>query len=223
MNNTLTKKCPKLITSLRSLSKRLAISKIFILFFLGIILSITLITPSKASPIAGSVEGHFLVSGDRIRESENQDQLIKSEPSSSWEVRPSIDYALNDHIFVGGEIGIGWLGSTDQVEQDASRRVTVSTHARLRMDFPLSCALVLEGVLGIGLSTWGEAQGVSSSLGGGRHWGQSVRMNLGLRYLINTKVSALLGSGYVWQEVYDDQSTFSLSAIPISFGIRSAF
>jgi hypothetical protein len=91
------------------------------------------------------------------------------------------------------------------------------------MDFPLSCAWVLEGVLAAGFSTWGEAQGVSASVGGGRAWGFSYRMSLGLRYLINTKVHALFAVGYTQQELSQDEVTLNLRATPVTLGLRSAF
>jgi len=178
----------------------------------------------SAAPLAGSIESSFMLPGERTRgEEESERELIKSGLRSSWEVRPSVDYALNDHISVGGELGLGWLGVLDDAEAGAARRFTLTPHARLRMDFPLSCSLVLEGVMGVGFSTWGEAQGVTERDGGARHWGFSFRMSLGLRYLINTDVSALFGAGYLQQELYQEDHTMSLRATPVTLGLRSAF
>ena len=119
----------------------------------------------SADPLAGSVEGSALIDGDRIRDGGRAgEELITAQVRSSWTVRPSVDYALNDHILVGGELGIGWLGVSDEPESSAPRRLTLTPHARLRMDFPLSCALVVEGVLGVGFSVWGEGQGVKALL-----------------------------------------------------------
>lgn len=219
MHNTLAKKCLKIITK----RWRVGVWRV-----MGLTLCSALLLCGaddlEASPLAGSVEGHLLVDGERVRGGGRAGaELVNAELKSSWEVRPSVDYAINDHIFVGGALGIGWLGTTDEAEAGAPRRVTLTPHARLRMDFPLSCALVIEGVLGVGFTTWGESRGVSASRGGDRHWGQSVRMSLGLRYLLNTKVSALVGVGYLWQEVYGEDTTLSLNAVPVSFGLRSAF
>jgi len=222
MHNTLAKKCLKIIAK-RWVHDAWRAWQIALSSALMLCISIGW-SHLEATPLAGSVEGHLLVDGGRVRGGGRAGaELVNAELKSSWEVRPSVDYAINDHIFVGGELGIGWLGTTDEAEAGAPRRVTLTPHARLRMDFPLSCALVIEGVLGVGVTTWGESQGARASLGGDRHWGQSVRMSLGLRYLLNTKVSALVGVGYLWQEVYGEDTTLTLNAIPVSFGLRSAF
>ena len=165
-----------------------------------------------------------MVSGERARQGDFIGENLISRPlRPSWVVRPSVDKALNDHISLGGELGVGWLGVEDGDEASAHRRLTLTPQARLRMDFPLSCAWVLEGVLAAGFSTWGEAQGVSASVGGGRAWGLSYRMSLGLRYLINTKVHALFAVGYTQQELSQGEVTLNLRATPVTLGLRSAF
>ena len=150
-------------------------------------------------------------------------ELIEATLRPSWSVRPSLDQALNDHLSLGAELGIGWLGVDDQEEASAPRRLTLTPQLRFRMDFPLSCAWVMEGLLAAGVSTWSAAQGVPNSQGGARAWGFSYRMSLGLRYLINTKVHALIALGYTQQELYSDEVTLSLSASPLTIGLRSAF
>jgi len=187
------------------------------------LLALTAPPRAHCAPLAGSVEGDLTLNGQRARSPDEGGPLRVAGLRPSWSARPTLDYQLTDLLSVGGELNIGWLGVSEGPEAGAPARLTFSPHARLRMDFPLSCAWALEGVLAAGVSAWGVAQGVEPAQGGGRQWGFGFRLQLGARYALNTQVHALLAVGYVEQSVYSDRESMTLRATPVTLGLRSAF
>ena len=178
---------------------------------------------AAAAPLAGSLEGDITLTGTRSRTPDEGGALRVTPLSPSWSARPAIDYQLTELISVGGELSIGWLRVAEGAEASAPARLTFSPSARLRMDFPLSCSWVLEGVLAAGISAWGAAEGVAREEGGARQLGFGFRLQLGARYMINTQVHALLAVSYLEQSVYSDQESMTLRAAPVTIGLRSSF
>lgn len=171
--------------------------------------------------IATGLETSLIISGEWAKIIEESGQTEERLLGLSWEVRPHIDLDLNDIISVGGEIGLLWFNTQDEVWQ--GRRLVISPAMRVRMNFPIDCRWVIEGLFAGGFNTWGLARGLAPEEGGARLWGLGMRLQLGIRYIANTKVHLLLAGSFISQQVYDEQEVYELLAFPIIFGIRGIF
>ena len=185
---------------------------------------------NEPSGIVGSVEGEIITNGEWIR-ARSDDPRRSQSLSPVWAARFAIDYPLNHYIWVGGELGLTWLSEPVQIEWQndiaraelsGGRRLAAAPSARLRLDFPLACRWSLEGLFTGGVTRWGENRDSDSGAEDDVRWGVAWRVGLGLRYAINTQVQGVLNVAYSEQSVWSDDE-ITLSAYPVSFGLRGGF
>jgi hypothetical protein len=192
------------------------------IFYIFLLTSLVHLPALSASPFAGSIESDLSVTGEVVDIDDETGRVDASVLEPSWSVRPTIDYRLNESLFLGVEVGMSWF-SAGEVTGEGTR-LSIAPHLRGRMDFPIDCRWTIEGLLSFGFVTWGSARGVKEDRGGGRRWGGGMRIQLGLRYAINTKVHALLAGSYVSQETYyGENGTLEYQSFPIVIGIRGGF
>ena len=118
-------------------------------FVLGCLLSSIIFSFAHAKNLSGSIEAEVGVAGEYGQEIKSGAFTSYSfEPS--WTIRPALDWGLNDFISIGGELGLSWLSVEKNLFND-QRRQKITPMLRLRMDFPINCRLVLEGVFAGGL------------------------------------------------------------------------
>ena len=201
------------------LGKETGFKSILFIFLLSALVSLPAVS---ASPLAGSIESDLSVTGEVVDVDDETGRVDASILDPSWSVRPTIDYRLNESLFLGVEVGMSWF-SAGEVTGEGTR-LSVAPHLRGRMDFPIDCRWTIEGLLSFGFVTWGSARGVKEERGGGRRWGGGMRIQIGLRYAINTKVHVLLAGSYVSQETYyGENGTLEYQSFPIVLGIRGGF
>lgn len=194
-------------------------------FFLGLIFFLFLSFPlhsfADESRWSGSIEGELILGGSYDQSASNQ-SFKSYDLQTSWTVRPSVDWGLNEFIWIGGELGLGWMNVGEDLFNDQIRQ-KVSPMIRLRMDFPINCRLILEGLFAGGIGILSELRDVSALSGGDRLWGGGFRMHLGLRYLVNTQMHLFLGGGYEQMSFSGDEVEVDLVSLPIVFGVRGQF
>lgn len=182
--------------------------------------------------LIGSVTGDVKTGGQWVRdEGSDAPQSIQT-LELIWGVTPSIDYALNHFIWVGGELGVSWLneptrllpsGASSMRAYEGGQRLIFTPALRGRLDFPLDCRWIIEGGVNVGIAIWGATRGVSSEVYDERRWGISWQTQMGLRYVMNTQVHLLISGGYGEQQVYTDRGAISVSTFPINLGLRGGF
>ena len=176
---------------------------------------------AQAKNLSGSIEAEVGVAGEYGQEVKSG-AFTSYAMDPSWTIRPTLDWGLNDFISIGGELGLSWLNVEKNLFND-QRRQKITPMLRLRMDFPINCRLVLEGVFAGGLGILSELRGVSTAQGGDRLWGGGFRMHFGLRYLVNTQVHLLLGAGYEQMGFSGDETEVDFISVPVVFGVRGQF
>ena len=187
---------------------------------------------SEMSKLTGSMVLDVMTGGQWLRD-EGSDLPRQTQPLGLiWGVRPGVDYALNHFIWVGGELGVSWLNeparrvitSTSQVSSYAGgQRVIFTPALRGRLDFPIDCRWVFEGTFNVGLTMWGVTRNASPEAYDESRWGLSWQVLSGVRYIINTQVHVVVGGGYAEQQVYTDEGSISVSAFPLTLGLRGGF
>lgn len=204
---------------------------LLLLAFLIPIFSIDLAHAKDKQIIVGSVEAELLMNGSWLRQQEQSPRRAQT-LSPLWSTRPALDLALNHYIWVGAELGITWLTEPNyQVWQDESiinsykggRRMLWSPSLRTRIDFPLDCRWIIEGLFSAGLSRWGLNEGSQVPAEDAARWGIAWRMNLGVRYALNTQVHLLFSGGYSEQMAFGEQDDISFKAYPLSIALRGGF
>ena len=181
--------------------------------------------------IVGSVEGELLLNGSWLRQQEQAPRRTQS-LSPIWSTRPALDLALNHYIWLGAELGITWLSEPNyQVWQGedvvnsykGGRRMIWSPSLRTRIDFPLDCRWVIEGLFSAGFSRWSLNEGSQIPAEDSARWGLAWRMNLGIRYALNTQVHLLFSGGYSENIAFGERDEISFKAYPLSVGLRGGF
>lgn len=182
--------------------------------------------------LIGSVTGDIKTGGQWLRDEGSGTPRSVQNLDMIWGVTPSLDYALNHFIWIGGEIAISWLrepnrqmtlGTTNTSTYTGGQRMIFTPALRGRIDFPIDCRWIIEGNFSLGMTLWGATRNASDEAYDERRWGFSWQSQLGLRYVLNTQVHAFLGGGYAEQLVYLDSGSISVSAFPISLGLRGGF
>ena len=180
----------------------------------------------------GSMAVDAKVGGQWLRDDGDDTPRQSQSLGVIWGVKPSIDYALNHFIWIGGELGISWLNeparrivtsSSRQQSYAGGQRVTFTPALRGRIDFPIDCRWIFEGLFNVGFTTWGVTRDASPEAYDERRWGFAWQMQFGVRYVINTQVHLVLGGGYAEQQVYTDEGSINLSTFPITIGLRGGF
>lgn len=200
-----------------SVSMKLPIFSAFLLFF---VLSTTQVQ-SAPPQMAGGVESEFglnpLLLVDGVGKTKEYELSMPT-----LALRPVVEWALNQIFFIGAEWGFMWQ-DIDQINQKSpdEKRIVMLPHARARLDFPLSCRLVLEAVFAFGPNFWTKWRGVDANVGS-RMMGLGYRFSAGLRFLVNTKVDLLFGIGYQQEYGYGD-TDLQLTQVPIQIGMRTHF
>ena len=190
-------------------------------FILGCLTSLFFFSFVHAKNLSGSVEAEISMTGEYGQESKSG-TFTSYTLEPSWSVRPTLDWGLNDFVSIGGELGLSWM-SVDKNLFNDQRRQKITPMLRLRMDFPINCRLILEGVFAGGFGVLSELRGVSVAQGGDRLWGGGFRMHFGLRYLVNTQVHLLLGAGYEQIGFSGEEVEVDLISVPVVFGVRGQF
>ena len=98
-----------------------------------------------------------------------------------------------------------------------------SPSLRTRIDFPIDCRWIIEGLFSAGLSRWSLNEGSQIPAEDPARWGFTWRMNLGIRYALNTQVQVLLSGGYSENIAFGEQDDITYKAYPLSVGLRGGF
>ena len=185
-----------------------------------------------ASKLTGSMVIDTKVGGQWLRD-EGEGQPRRSQALGViWGVKPSLDYAINHFIWVGGELGVSWLNepvrrinapSSQRGSYSGGQRVLFTPAVRGRLDFPIDCRWIFEGTFNAGITMWGVTRNASPEAYDERRWGFSWQLQFGVRYVINTQVHFALGGGYAEQQVYTDEGSISVSTFPLMLGLRGGF
>lgn len=186
--------------------------------------------------IVGSIHAESAVLGSWLSRDSAQATGLNStdlDPTSFWGVRAGVDFAMNQFLWVGGEVSVSWLQEKvvyftgEQAEMkrqgEAGSRIAFMPALRARMDFPLDCRWIIEGEAAVGLTFWGATRGGPSRLSDDPRWGGSWRAQLGLRYALNTQVHLSLGFGYQEQAATEDDTVRGFAALPLALGLRGGF
>lgn len=183
------------------------------------------------SRFVGSVEGELLMNGSWLRQQEQSPRRIQG-LSPIWSARPALDFALNHYLWIGGEFGVTWLSEANYLDWQGDtllnsyhggRRMLWSPNIRARIDFPLDCRWTIEGLVSTGISRWGLNEGSHILAEDEARWGVNWRMNLGLRYALNTQVHLLFSGGYSEQIAFGKSDEISIKTYPLTMGLRGGF
>jgi hypothetical protein len=184
------------------------------------------------SKLIGSVVVDAKAGGQWLRDEGDDVPRQSQSLGMIWGVKPSLDYAINHFIWVGGELGISWLhepvrriatSASQQNSYSGGQRVIFTPAIRGRLDFPIDCRWIFEGTFNAGLTMWGVTRNASPEAYDEGRWGLSWQMQFGVRYVINTQVHFVVGGGYAEQQVYTDEGSINLSSFPIVLGLRGGF
>ena len=210
----------------------ICIRRLRLLVLLSLISLYSVNTYAEANQsIVGSVEGELLLNGSWLRQQEQTPRRAQS-LSPLWSTRPALDLALNHYIWLGAELGITWLsepnyqvwqGETVINSYKGGRRMIWSPSLRTRIDFPLDCRWVIEGLFSAGFSRWSLNEGSQIAAEDSARWGLAWRMNLGIRYALNTQVHLLFSGGYSENIAFGERDEISFKAYPLSVGLRGGF
>ena len=179
----------------------------------------------------GSIEGELISNGRWLRDQADEPRKSQSLPTL-WNTRLALDIPLNQYLWLGGESTITWLSEPSMrvwsngqltAKYSGGRRIAFSPALRGRLDFPLDCRWVIEGLSAVGLTHWGKNEGSAMEAQDDARWGLTWRISLGLRYAINTQVQAVLSISYAEQIAYGDRDDLSYNGYPIAFGLRGGF
>lgn len=224
----------KKIVTRRLISMKISFILLINLVIISLFISVYTTRLAYAKPkqtIVGSIEGELLVNGSWLRQ---QDQSPRRSQTLSpiWSTRPALDLAVNHYIWMGAELGVTWLSEPNyRVWQNemiinsykGGRRMVWTPSLRTRIDFPLDCRWVIEGLFSAGLSRWSLNEGSQVPAEDSARWGFAWRMNIGIRYALNTQVHLLLSGGYSENTAFGEQDDITFKAYPLSVGLRGGF
>jgi hypothetical protein len=192
-----------------------------LLAILFVLIGTSLHSAPKDTQMAGSVELEFGLNPLLLVDQANRTKEYQlSTPTLG--IRPVVEWGFNKIFFVGAEWGMMWQDA-DSINSKSpdEKRMVMLPHARARLDFPLSCRLVLEAVFAFGPNFWTKWRGADSEIGS-RMLGIGYRFSAGLRFLVNTQVDLLFGVGYQQEYGYGDVD-LQFSQIPVQLGLRTHF
>lgn len=205
--------------------------KVILIGLASMTVDISLCSAEIEQRVVGSIESDLLLNGRWLRSQKGVPRRTQT-LSPLWSVRPALDFPLNHYLWVGGEVMVTWLSEPTRIEWSnnqpiseykGGRRLALSPSLRGRVDFPLDCRWFIESLAVIGLTRWDQNEGSHLSAADHSRWGMSWRLNIGLRYAINTQVQMFMNVGYAEQVAYGDQDDIILTGYPISLGLRGGF
>ena len=172
---------------------------------------------ANAGDFAGSVAFQMGLGGTTEVELENGDTV--DDMATSFGITPAIEKMIGRNVGVGGEWGFWWVIG-DKADDDAERRLIMSPHLRVRMSFPIMDQVTFDGLIGAGPSLW---MGNKKAGDDETRFGWSLRFAFGGGYEINDGVFAFANLGYYTSTVYPEDTTQTLSFLPLSVGLRGEF
>jgi hypothetical protein len=172
-------------------------------------------------PKSAGLETEFAITPSLlVDKSSSSKEYQLATPSLS--LRPVVEWSLSKIFYVGAEWGFLWQdASVKQLGDPSEKRLLMLPHARIRLDFPISCRLIFEAVFAMGPNFWTKWRGAEKPIGD-RMVGLGYRFSAGFRFVLNTQVDLLMGVGYQQEYAYGTYD-LQLTQIPAQIGLRAQF